>query len=110
MNARTWSARRDRGSGESSDPPEHDGDLPLDELLDARFDEEGRLAQIGRAGQQRTAERLDPRPPALSPDELERAVQKLAEGLEAIERQSALPRSAGTRGAISPDDSLEPNE
>jgi localization factor PodJL len=111
MNARTWSARRDGGSGESSDPHQHDGDLPLDELLDARFDEEGRLAQIGRAGQQRTAERLDPRPPALSPDELERAVQKLAEGLEAIERQSALPRSAGTRGVTLPgDESLEPSE
>ena len=86
MNARnSWSAKVDRKGGEKTAGPE----IPLDDLLDARFDEEGRLAQIGRGGRQRVTERLDPRPPAMSPEELERAVQKLASGLEAIERQSS---------------------
>jgi localization factor PodJL len=70
--------------------------LPLDDLLEARFDGDGRLAQIGRGTRQRIAERLDPRPPALNATELERAVQKLARGLEAIERQGAARRSPGS--------------
>lgn len=92
MNARTSrSAKADnRSAGRQRKQSGNDGgaDLPLDDLLDARFDEEGRLAQIGRGSRQRVAERLDPRPPAMSADELERAVQKLAQGLDAIERRS----------------------
>jgi localization factor PodJL len=85
MNVRnSWSAKKDRNSSDAA--WNHDADLPLDDLLDARFDEEGRLSHIGRGARQRVAERLDPRPPAMSPEELERAVQKLALGLEAIER------------------------
>jgi localization factor PodJL len=87
MNARTsWSAKQDRRSTENTD--EGGGPaMPLDDILDARFDEAGRLSQVGRGPRQRTAERLDPRPPAISADELERAVRKLALGLESIERQ-----------------------
>ena len=33
-------------------------DLAFDDLLDARFDDDGRLSQIGRGGRQRTAEHL----------------------------------------------------
>jgi hypothetical protein len=88
MIARTsWSAKADRKSGtENGEGAADKSGLPLDDLLDARFDEAGRLAQVGL--RQRVGERLDPRPPAMSADELERAVQKLAQGLEAIERQN----------------------
>ncbi|HEX9903788.1 MAG TPA: peptidoglycan-binding protein [Propylenella sp.] len=65
----------------------------MDDLLEARFDEQGRLAQIGHGSRQRVAERLEPRPPAMSADELERAVQKLSEGLMAIERQGRASRA-----------------
>ena len=102
MIARTsLSAKADRRSGrESGEAARDEAGLPLDDLLDARFDEAGRLAQIGRGNRQRVAERLDPRPPAMSADELERAVQKLAQGLEAIERQSnASPRQTETKAA-----------
>jgi hypothetical protein len=71
--------------------------VPLDDLLEARFDGEGRLAQIGRGNRQRIAERLDPRPPAMSAAELERAVKKLSLGLEAIERHSSAARLPETR-------------
>jgi localization factor PodJL len=105
MNSRTsWSAKKDRRSIE--DTPDRTGseaDLPLDELLDARFDEEGRLSQGGRGNRQRVAERLDAGPPAMSADELERAVQKLAQGLEAIERQgSARARESKPASAAPP--------
>jgi localization factor PodJL len=100
MNARTsWSARAARMAGH--DDELGDDRLPLDDLLDARFDDEGRLGQIGRGSRQRVAERLDPRPPALAAEELQRAVEKLARGLEAIERRSRAPaareRSASSR-------------
>ena len=95
MNARSsWGAKDDRRSD-----PADDDNLPLDDLLDARFDDEGRLSQLGRGSRQRTAERLDPRPPALSADELERAVQKLSQGLEAIEWQGRSRRAPEARTA-----------
>src|SRR5688572_7483183 len=92
MIARTsWSAKKEPRSGESArERPEADAPVPLNDLLDARFDEAGRLSHTGSL----PAERLDPRPPAMSAEELERAVQKLARGLEAIERQGAAPRRA----------------
>ena len=99
MSARTsWSVRSGRqiGGGATEGRSEQDDALPLDDLLDARFDDEGRLAGIGRGARQRVAERLDPRPPAMSAEELERAVQKLARGLEDMERQSAARRRAGS--------------
>jgi hypothetical protein len=99
MNARTsWSAKADRASGKSPSSQRRGTapDLPLDDLLDARFDAEGRLSQIGHGNRQRVAERLDPRPPDLGAEELERAVQKLSEGLAAIERQSRATRPAET--------------
>ena len=99
MNARSsWGAKDDRRSDQAAD----DDNLPLDDLLDARFDDEGRLSQIGRGSRQRIAERLDPRPPALSADELERAVQKLSQGLEAIERQGRGRRAPEARTAQPP--------
>ena len=75
-----------------TDRADEDPDLPMDDLLDARFDEEGRLSQLGRGSRQRIADRLDPRPAETSAEELEIAVQKLSEGLEAIERQSRAAR------------------
>ncbi|HEX2256001.1 MAG TPA: hypothetical protein VHG92_04720, partial [Afifellaceae bacterium] len=87
MIARTsWSAKRDEKSPEDADRNGGDA-IPLSDLIDARFDEAGRLAQIGRGQRQRIAERLDPRPPAMSASDLEQAVEKLAKGLEALERQ-----------------------
>jgi localization factor PodJL len=71
-------------------------DLPLEDLLGARFDAGGRLVQIGRGAKQRSVDRLDPRPPALSAEELELAVQKLARGLDAMERQDPALRRTGT--------------
>ena len=98
MIARTsWSANLGRKTGESRTEPS-ETDLPLDDILEARFDADGRLSRIGRGARDRVAERLDQRPPAMSADELERAVQKLALGLEAIERQSR-PAEAGDRDA-----------
>ena len=108
MNARTsWSARMGRRAGQGKERQPGAGDLqpqalPLDDLLEARFDGDGRLAQIGRGTRQRVAERLDPRPPALNATELERAVQKLARGLEAIERQGAARRSPGSPAQADP--------
>src|SRR3712207_2495090 len=101
MIARTsWSAKADRRSGNDVGEAAHDeAGLRLDDLLDARFDDAGRLAQIGRGNRQRIAERLDPRPPAMSAEELERAVQKLAQGLKAIERQSNARREAAAESA-----------
>ena len=100
MIARTlWSAKTDRRSDESTQEPAGDeaGGGPLDDLLEARFDEAGRLAQAGRGSRQLTAERLDPSSSPMSADELERAVQKLAQGLEAIDRQgSASPEMRET--------------
>ena len=94
MNARTsWSAKKDRRSTENTDEGGGGPAMPLDDILDARFDEAGRLSQVGRGPRQRTAERLDPRPPAISADELERAVRKLALGLESIERQGGAVRA-----------------
>jgi localization factor PodJL len=90
MNARTSrSAKAGQGSNDNHDERAGtDPDLAFEDLLDARFDADGRLAQVGRGSRQRVAERLDTRPPAASAEELERAVRRLAEGLEAIERQS----------------------
>jgi localization factor PodJL len=90
MNARiSRSAKAGRGSSNNHDEPTgFESDLVFDDLLDARFDEQGRLSQVGRGSQQRIAERLEPRPPVTSAEDLEQAVQKLAAGLEAIERQS----------------------
>src|SRR4029079_16625190 len=102
MSARAWwSAKADpkpaeKRDGRSGEEP----DLPVNDILDARIDEGGRLAQLGK--EQRVAEHLEPRPPAASIDELDLAVQKLSEGLEAIERQSrsrAAPARADKLGA-----------
>ena len=64
MSARTWwSAKAGAKPAEKSDNRADEGpDLEMDDLLDARFDEEGRLAQVGRGSRQRIADRLDPRP------------------------------------------------
>jgi hypothetical protein len=96
MNARTsWSARADRESGESRRKQANDDmSMPLDDILESRFGEDGKLDQAGRLNRQRVAGRLDPRSPALGSEELERAVQKLALGLEGIERQTGLGRWA----------------
>lgn len=98
MNARaSRSANADPGSGDQTDRRgSDDTTLPIDDLLDARFDDEGRLSGLGRGSRQRTADRLDPRPASMSVDELDRAVRKLAAGLQAIERESRVPRSAGS--------------
>ena len=95
MSARTWWSARtgSKPAEKSTDRAAETPDLPMDELLDARFDDEGRLAHLGRGNRQRIAERLDPRPAQTSTDELDLAVQKLSEGLEAIERQSRTARS-----------------
>src|SRR5262245_46481972 len=95
MSARTWwSAKADPNPAEKfDDRVGESADLPMDELLDARFDEEGRLSQLGRGSRKRVADRLDPRAAEASTEELEVAVQKLSQGLEAIERQGrAAPR------------------
>jgi localization factor PodJL len=96
MSARTWwSARTGSKPAEKSDSRANDSpDLEMDDLLDARFDEEGRLAQVGRGSRRRIADRLEPRPADAGADELDVAVQKLTEGLEAIERQSRTARRA----------------
>ena len=84
-------------------------DLPLEDLLGARFDAGGRLVQIGRGAKQRSVDRLDPRPPALSAEELELAVQKLARGLDAMERQDpALRRQGGGARRAAPSRSGRP--
>ena len=90
MSARTWwSAKAGPKPAEKRDNQAGDDpDLGMDELLDARFDEAGRLSQIGHGRRQRIADRLDPRPAEAGFDELDLAVRKLSEGLEAIERQS----------------------
>src|SRR5258706_3229219 len=97
MRARTWWSARtgSKPAEKSTDRAAEDPDLPMDELLDARFDGGGRLGHLGRGNRQRTAERLDPRPTPTSADELDLAVQKLSEGLEAIERQSRASRPGG---------------
>jgi len=109
MNARTSrSAKAGPGSTDNHDQQSGlEPDLLFDDLLDARFDEQGRLSQVGRGSRQRIAERLDPRPPATSADELERAVRKLAEGLDAIERQSRTPARPEARAARSDADSRD---
>ena len=90
MNARSsWSAKADPTAEDATRKrSDGDADLPLDDLLDARFDDEGRLAQIGQGKGQRLEDHFEPRAPDLGAEELERAVQKLAHGLDAIERQS----------------------
>ena len=115
MSARTsWNARNDSTGGDPLDDGDHSevehpdiahnddrplDDLPLDDLLGARFDDGGRLVKIGRGANQRIVDHLDPRPPSLSAEELERAVQKLARGLDAMERQDpALRRPPAPRG------------
>ena len=97
MNARTsWSAKADRkgrrksGSGNEI-PARRSARRPL---------RRGGPARPARA-RQPPARRRDARPaPApMSPEELERAVQKLATGLEAIERQSRAARPLPERRA-----------
>jgi hypothetical protein len=101
MNARTsWSARADHESGENRrKQASNDMSMPLDEILESRFSDDGRLDQSGRLQRQRMAGRHDPRAPILGSEDLERAVQKLALGLESIERQSGsgtMPDPAGS--------------
>ena len=93
----SWGAKADRRSAEKRNRQGGENhDLPFDDLLDTGFDEEGRLSQPSRGSRQRISERLDPRPAATSAEELDLAVQKLSQGLEAIERQGrgepAVPR------------------
>src|SRR3954470_3388068 len=94
MSARSWwTAKADpEPAGKPDNRSGEERDLPVNDILDARIDEGGRLAQLGK--QQRVAEHLEQRPPAASLDELDLAVQKLSEGLEAIERQSHARSSA----------------
>lgn len=92
MNARTSRSTDIQGERKGREP-----DLAFDDLLDARFDDQGRLSQVGRGSRQRIAERLDPRPPAASAEQLERAVRQLAEGLEAIERHSRAAQQPDAR-------------
>ncbi|MGH6922266.1 MAG: hypothetical protein ACRED5_00720, partial [Propylenella sp.] len=101
MNARTSrSAKAGKASTDNRDQQTGlEPDLMFDDLVDARFDEQGRLSQVGRGSRQRIAEQLDARPPATSAAELEQAIRKLAEGLDAIERQSrtAKPEAQAVR-------------
>ena len=55
MSARTWwSARAGSKSAERQENRGDGGpDLPMDELLDARFDEEGRLSDVGGGSRKR---------------------------------------------------------
>jgi localization factor PodJL len=93
MNARSsWSAKADPTAEDAKQKRSSgDADLPLDDLLEARFDDDGRLPQLGQGKGQHFEDHSEPRPPDLGAEELERAVQKLAHGLDAIERQSRIP-------------------
>ncbi len=78
-----WGAKADKGSAEKRNEPDGESAKPpVDDLLDARFADDGRLAETRRASRPLIAEES----PTL--DELDIAVQKLSEGLEAIERES----------------------
>ncbi len=95
MIARTfWGAKADQASTEKGGEPASGATNPdADGLLDARIDDEGRVTLPRRGSRRRIGERLDPDAAETSIDELDLAVKKLSEGLEAIERQSrAAPR------------------
>ena len=90
MSARTWwSAKADpkpaekRGSGPAASP-----DLPIDDLLDARFDEEGRLSQLGQR-----------QPPAHC---------RAARSAPGARRRGARSRRAEARGGAGGDRAAEP--
>jgi hypothetical protein len=57
MNARTsWSARADHESGETRrKQASNDMSMPLDDILESRFGDDGRLDQSGRLQRQRVA-------------------------------------------------------
>ena len=92
-----WGAKADKGSAEKRDEPDGEGGKPpVDDLLDARFVDDGRLAEPRKGGA-----RSPDRTPTV--DELDLAVQKLSEGLEAIERQSrAEPDAEGAPELVDP--------
>ena len=64
MSARTWwSARAGQKPADKSDKRTgEEPDLAMDDLLDARFDEAGRLSDIGHGTRKRVADRFEPRP------------------------------------------------
>lgn len=84
-----WGARADEGSaGKRGKAGENER---TDDLLDARFAEDGRLAGPQKPAPRRPAERSP------SVDDLDLAVRKLSEGLEEMERRdrSAAPAEGG---------------
>jgi hypothetical protein len=103
----SWSAKPDQRSDQKKQARSGaDPDVPLDDLLEARFDDAGNLAQAGQ-GNRRLDDTLDARPPDLGADELERAVQKLAQGLEYIERESRPSAQAAGEDAAPRDQARE---
>ncbi len=94
----SWGARADEDSDEEREEPAAEGpERPVDDLLDTRFGADGHLEEPRKEA---------PRPPekgqpGKSPtvDELDRAVQRLSKGLEAIDRKDRA-RPAGERARL----------
>ncbi len=92
-----WGAKADKDSAEKRAEPAAESPSPAaDDLLDSRIDEEGSVAD-SRGGRRRRGRRSSPPPDSTGVDELDIAVQKLSEGLEAIERQSRAARRAAAQ-------------
>ncbi len=88
-----WGVRVGKGAAEKRKDQAGDDQKPaVDNLLDARIEDDGQIAKPSKPDRRAKRAASDP---LLSPvDELDLAVQKLSEGLEAIERQSRAPRPA----------------
>ncbi len=96
-----WGAKANKGSDEKRDALEEGAEQTVDDLLDARFDDGGKLEPP----------RKTPTPPTVEDtstlDELDLAVQKLSEGLEAIERQGRAAPTAAEPEPAEPDEPAE---
>jgi localization factor PodJL len=102
MTARTsWSVRADEPPRRDTEPaPSH---RPLfADLLHSRFDEAGRLVRATGDSRSRVAERLGRDLPEVDADELEQAVARLSQQIEAAARADTAPQAgprAGRRDA-----------
>ncbi len=98
-----WGAKASKGSDEKRDDAAGDTAKPgVDELLDARFDDGGKLAPPPRK-----TTSTPPDEESATLDELDLAVQKLTEGLEAIERESRSAPATPERPRPQPKETVE---
>ncbi len=87
MSARSWwGGWAKPAEDQNEDEKAGKGDPPSDALLDARFDKSGTLASTDERGRKRVLGSAEPADTDV--DELDIAVRKLSEGLEALERES----------------------